>query len=187
MSTFFFIAAGIFAIALVGVLVWALQGPRRKRKRAKEGLGVLRSAPQHLCSMGSIRQAFDPVDLKYVKEKAGSAVAKQVARERRHVAFLYLSAIRRDFEDLLQLARVVALLSPEVSGVHEYERLRLTIAFRARFQLLRFRFLLGDLALPELGSLGEMVTTLAVQMETAMAELGERAALAAELALDSDR
>jgi len=187
MSTFFFIAAGIFAIFLVGLLVWALHGPRRRRRRAKEGLGVLRSAPQHLCSMGSIRQAFDPEDLQYVKEKAGSVLAKQVAHERRHVAFLYLAAIRRDFEDLLQLARVVASLSPEVSGVHEYERLRLTIVFRARFQLLRLRFLLGDLALPELGSLGEMVTTLAVQMETAMAELGERAALAAELALDSDR
>ena len=92
MSTFFFIAAGIFAISLVGVLVWALQGPRRRRKRAKEGLGVLRSAPQHLSSMGSIRQAFDPADLQYVKEQAGSALAKQVARERRQVAFLYLAA-----------------------------------------------------------------------------------------------
>ena len=186
MSTFFFIAAGIFAMALLGLLVWALHGPRRRRRRAREGLGVLQSAPQHLCSMGSIRQAFDPADLQYVKEKAGSAVAQQVARERRRVAFLYLAAIRRDFEDLLQLARVVALLSPEVSGVHEYERLRLTIVFRTRLQLLRFRFLLGNLALPELGALGEMVTTLALQMDTAMAELGERAALAAELALESD-
>jgi hypothetical protein len=186
-STSFFIAAGIFAIALVGLLVWALHRPRHRRRRAKEGLSVLRSAPQHLCSMGSIRQAFDPEDLKYVQDRAGSTLAKQVAKERRQVAFLYLAAIRRDFEDLLQLARVVALLSPEVSGVHEYERLRLTMVFRARFQLLRLRFLAGYLALPELGALGEMVTTLAVQMETAMAELGERAALAAELALESDR
>lgn len=187
MSTLFFIAAGIFATVLVGLLAWALHGPRRRRRRAKEGLGVLRSAPQHLCSMGSIRQSFDPADLRYVEEKGGAALAKEVARERRQVAFLYIAAIRRDFEDLLQLARVVALLSPEVSGVHEYERLRLTIIFRTRFQLLRLRFWLGNLALPELGALGEMVSTLAVQMETAMAELGERAALAAELALESDQ
>src|SRR5579863_6677578 len=145
MSTFFFIAAGIFAIFLVGLLVWALHGPRRRRRRAKEGLEVLRSAPQHLCSMGSIRQAFDPADIRYVEEKGGAPLAKQVARERRQVAFLYIAAIRRDFEDLLQLARVVALLSPEVSGVHEYERLRLTIIFRTRFQMLRVRFWAGNL------------------------------------------
>jgi hypothetical protein len=40
--------------------------------------------------------------------------------------------------------------------------------------------------MPQLASLGEMVTSLAIRMETAMQTLGEQAALAANLALTSD-
>ena len=46
---------------------------------------------------------------------------------------------------------------------------------------------MGSLELPQITRLGQMATSLAVQMEEAMARLGERAALAAELALQSDR
>jgi hypothetical protein len=56
-----------------------------------------------------------------------------------------------------------------------------------RFQLVKLRFLFGNAAMPELTSLGQMVTSLAIRMETAMATLGERAALAADLALQSDQ
>jgi hypothetical protein len=137
--------------------------------------------------MSAIRQASDSADLQFAKEKGGVELAKRLRRERRRVAFLYLGAIRDDFEGLLNVARVVSLLSPEVSGPQEYERLRLSVIFRARFQLLRLQLVLGRIPLPELTGLGEMVTSLSVQMETAMAELGERAAMAAELALQSER
>ena len=40
--------------------------------------------------------------------------------------------------------------------------------------------------MPQLTSLGKMVTSLAIRMETAMEALGERAALAANLALQSE-
>ncbi|HEU0369213.1 MAG TPA: hypothetical protein VFR42_08395, partial [Candidatus Acidoferrum sp.] len=108
-------------------------------------------------------------------------------RERRNVALLYLESLRSDFDQLLRIARVVALLSPEVSSSHEYERLRLSILFRVRFQLAKLHFLFGDVAMLQLASLGQMVSSLAIRMETAMATLGERAALAADLALQSDQ
>lgn len=187
MSASFFILALLFAAGLLALLFWSLRRPARRHKRAEESLEVIERAPQHLCNLSSIRQCFDPADAIYVHEKGGTNLARRVRGERKRVALLYLASLRADFEDLLQVARVIARLSPQVSGSQEYDRFRLTVLFRVRFHLLRVQLLFGTLAQPRLNLLGEMVTSLAVEMETAMAELGERAALATELALQSGR
>jgi len=70
--------------------------------------------------------------------------------ERRRVALLYLAAIQKDFEQLLRIARVVALLPPEISGIHETGRLRLALLFRVQLQIVKVRFLLGAMAIPQL-------------------------------------
>jgi hypothetical protein len=183
----FFIVALIFAMAVMALVIWTVRPSKGSGRRARKSLELLESAPRHLCNMTSIRQALDRNDVEYAREKGGAQLAKRLRGDRRKVAFLYLAAIRSDFEGLLNLARVAALLSPEISSLQEYDRLRLTVIFRARFQLVRLRLLLGNAAMPQFGALGQMVTSLAVQMETAMAELGERAARAAELAVQSDR
>ncbi len=103
------------------------------------------------------------------------------------MALLYLGAIKRDFEQLLRVARVIAVLSPEVSGSQEYERIRLSMIFRWRFQMTKARLLIGIIPQPQLVSVWQMAATMAVQMEETMAKLGERAALAAELALQSEK
>jgi len=181
----FFIAALGFAAGLAALLFWALRPARRRRRTA--GRSVLGSAPQHLCNMGPIRRSLDPADLRYVAERGGRDLARRLRRERKRIALLYLGSLRSDFEQLLRIARVVALLSPEISGSYEYERLRLSALFRIRFALVKLHFLFGDAAMPQLTSLGEMVTSLAIRMETAMERLGERAGLAAEVALESER
>jgi len=182
----FFIVAAVFALALAAILLWSFRGAH-KRRRGRDGMAVLDSAPQHLCNMGPIRRSQDPSDFDYAVERGGKELGKRLRRERRNVALLYLESLRSDFDQLLRIARVVALLSPEVSSSYEYERLRLSILFRARFQLVKLRFLFGDAAMPQLASLGQMVTSMAIRMEAAMAALGERAALAADLALQSDQ
>ena len=185
MSGTFIIVAATFAMLMAALLIWSVRNPVRKN-RSSRVLGVLESAPHHLCNMTSVRQALCADDFGYVLQKGGSALAGELRRERKRVAVLYLQALRKDFESLLRIARVAALLSPEISAPDEYERLRLSFSFYLRFNLLRLRFLLGDSAMPGLGALGEMVTSLAVQMETAMSQLGEKALLAAELALQSE-
>lgn len=185
MNSAFFIVAVSFALVLAAVLVWALRSAQRRR--GPGGLSVLESAPQHLCNMGPIRRSQDPADLLYVKSRGGRELAKRLRRERKKVALLYLDSLRSDFEQLLRIARVVALLSPEISSSYEYERLRLSLLFRLRLVLVRFHFLFGDAAMPQMVSLGEMVTSLAIRMEAAMETLGERAVLAANVALQSER
>ena len=137
--------------------------------------------------MGPIRRSQHPADLSYAASRGGRELAKRLRRERKNVILLYLDSLRSDFEQLLRIARVVALLSPEVSSSYEYERLRLSLLFRARFALVKLRFLVGDRAMPQVSSLGEMVASLAIRMETAMETLGERAVLAANVALQSEQ
>lgn len=50
-------------------------------------------------------------------------------RERRKVALAYLSALRAEFERLLDTARIIAALSPEVVAGQEFERLILAVNF----------------------------------------------------------
>jgi hypothetical protein len=186
MSLQFIIVAAFAALGLAGLLFWAFHGASQ-RKDYESGLRALDSAPQHLRNMTQIRQAMDSADFCFAEEKGGRSLSKRLRRDRKHVALLYLEAIRLDFEQSLRIARIIAVLSPEVSGAHEYERLRLSLVFRWRFQMVRIRLLTGSFAQDQIVMLGQMATSLAVQMEEAMSRLGERAALAAELALQSDR
>jgi hypothetical protein len=85
------------------------------------------------------------------------------------------------------MARVIAVLSPEVAAAHEFARLQLTANFLWRYQLIRWKLLLGFAPVLQLNGLSDLVSGLSVRMETALKELGERAALAAELASSMNR
>lgn len=80
------------------------------------------------------------------------------------------------------MARIIAVLSPEVEAVQEFERLRLTVKFNWNYQLIRMQLRAGFEPLLRLDGLSNLVSGLSVRMETALKELGERAALAGELA-----
>jgi hypothetical protein len=71
--------------------------------------------------------------------------------------------------------------------VHEFERLRLTATFAWQCEVIRLRLLAGIAPAPQLEVLSDLVSGLSVRMEAAMKELGERAAVAAELASSVNR
>lgn len=108
-------------------------------------------------------------------------------RERRNVALAYLSALRGDFDSLLQTARAIAVLSPEVAVVQEFERLRLTVHFLWRYRIIRMSVWAGYAPLPQMDGLSNLISGLSVRLEVAMKELGERAALVAEMVSSPDR
>jgi len=112
---------------------------------------------------------------------------RRVRRERRRVALAYLSGLHENFQSLLRMARVIAVLSPELDAVHEFERLRLTAKFAWQYEMIRWKLLAGVAPVPQLNGLSDLVSGLSVRMEAAMKELGERAAVAAELASSMNR
>jgi len=185
-NTEFLIIAALLATGLIGLLFWAMREVR-DRQNHDSSLPGFHNAFHHQCNMAQIQQALDAADLEFAMTKGGRKLMARLRRERRRVTLLYLAAIRKDFEQSLRVAQVIAMLSPEVSGSQEYERLRLSLIFRWRLQLVKVRLLIGLIPQPQIMTLGQMAASLAMQLEITMAKLGERAALAAELALQSGK
>jgi hypothetical protein len=134
-----------------------------------------------------IRQALAPTDYEFLSKNASLGVLRRVRRERRSVALAYVAALREEFQSLLRMAQLIAVLSPELAAVHEFERLRLTVKFSWQYQMIRWKLVTGFAPVPQLKGLSDLVSGLSVRMEAAMKELGERAAVAAELASSMNR
>jgi len=179
--TFLFIFAGS-VVFLLSLLVWALRGARRNAQKQPDLLSLDDPSRRHITFLPQIRQALAPQDFSFLASRGSRKLARRVRRERRRVAFAYLAAVQSDFRRLLKLARLVALLSPEVVAVQEFEQLRLSCQFSLRCQWLRARLILGAVPFSQLNGLTCIVSGLAVRLESAITELGERAALASELA-----
>ena len=183
MSMLFILAA---VIVLLVLLFWALCTPRRSHHAGAQGLESV-EARQHATYFGVIRQAMSEEDFEFLAARGPARLVRRAHKERQRIAMLYLANLRADFQRLLRLARVIAVLSPEIAVSHEFERLRLTVRFFCRYQMVVLGLYAGLLLLTQLGGLSQMVNELAFRMEKAMKELGERAAVAAELASTLNR
>ena len=175
-----------FAVLLVFLLAWVLRDPR-KLPQCDVDLDYTEDADRrHVTYFPQVRQAMDREDSAFLASRASQVLSRRVRRERRNIALAYLACLRGDFLKLWRLARVIASMAPQVGAAQELERLRLGLAFSWRYEMIRMKFLLGFAPLPELGSLSEVVSRLSIRLETAMKDLGERAALAAKLASSLD-
>jgi hypothetical protein len=183
---FFYMFFGLVGL-LVLLFAWVLRNAK-SRSTTLSGADALGECGQrHVAYLSQIRQALAKTDYEFLSNKASDTVLRRVRRERRRAALAYLAALRGDFQSLLRMARVIALLSPEVAAVQEFERLRLTLKFSRHFELIRLQLWVGLAPMPQLDGLSQLVSGLSVRMERAMTELGERAALAAELFSSLDR
>ena len=173
-------------LVLLLLLAWALRAPR-KPKRPGVGPNFLEETGRlHVDFLPQIRQALAQSDYDFLADRGMSSLQRRLRRERKRIVLAYLAAVHEDFESLLRMARIISVLSPEVAALHEFERLRLTLKFSLRYRLIRMQLRAGKVPIPRLAGLSDLVSGLSVRMETAMKELGERAALAAELASSFD-
>jgi hypothetical protein len=177
----------LFIAFLIAAFLWSLRTPQSRPQQPDTLANCEPTGRSNATYLPLIRQALSSQDLDYVRARGNMTILRRTRRERRLVALAYLAALRIDFRRLLNLARVIASLSPEVDVTHETERLRLIVQFTWRFELIRLRLLCNAAAMPQLDSLGEMVSNLSVRLEAAVKELGERAALAGEIASSLDR
>jgi hypothetical protein len=179
---FVFVIPVIILLLLLG---WALYGSRGRVEKSLDSLILENLSRRHVHFLPQIQQALSPQDYSFLASRGSHKLARRVRNERRRVAFAYLAAIRADFRKLLKLARLIALLSPNVVAVREFEQLRLSCQFSLRCQWIRARLILGPTPFAQLNVLSNMVSGLSARLETAINELGERAALASELASSS--
>ena len=172
----------ILVVVLLLLLTWALYGSRRRAEKRPDTLVLEDLSRGHVLFLPQIRQALAPQDFSFLASHGSKRLARRVRGERRRVALAYLAAVQADFRKLLKLARLVALLSPEVVAVREFEQFRLSCEFSLRCQWIRARLILGPTPFSQLNGLSSIVSGLSIRLETAITELGERAALASELA-----
>jgi hypothetical protein len=176
-----------FVTALLLVLGWALWKPRVRKNLETDPGSLEDRGYRHTNYLPQIRQALAAADYDFLAERGCRGMGRRVRRERLNVALAYLRALRGDFESLLKMARAIAVLSPEVAATHEFERLRLTAEFAWRCQMIRWKLLAGMTPLTQLAGLSDLVSGLSVRLEQAMKDLGERAAIAAEMASSMNR
>jgi hypothetical protein len=183
----FVLIFGAVAIVLLA-LSWALRSPKRGGPADVSSIATIdEPVRQHATYFGVIRQAMSEEDFDFLTARGPLPLVRRAHKERQRIAMLYLGELRADFRRLLRLAAVIAKLSPEVAASHEFARLRVSLRFFWRYRMVRLGLYAGLLLLPQLSGLSLMVSELAFRLELAMKELGDRAAVAAELASTLDR
>jgi len=177
--SFFFIIGLLFVL-----FVWSQRSTRKNAPPAPVSLDL---PGGHVTYLAQIQRAFSSTDYEYASKWVPRQALRRMRRERKQVALGYLAALREEFAKLLRTAKVIASLSPKVAPKQELERVLLAINFLFRYRLIQLSVWAGFAPLPQIGYLSNLLSAYSVRLEEAMKELGERAALVAEMVSSPDR
>lgn len=181
------IAFGTIVAVLLILLIFALRGGGQR----KGSYGVENTSEEagraHVDFLPQMRQALKSEDAEFLARTGIRGLRGRVSRERRRVALSYLAALRLDFEELMHISKVIAVLSPQIGVSQESERLRLRISFLWRYRIIWLSLRAGFAPLPQLSALSNLLSVYSVRLEEAMKEMGERAAQVAEMVSSPDR
>ena len=147
MSLFFYLFSGLIGLLLI-LFLWSVRSTRRRVPPSTRAGVPDECGRRNMAYLPQIRQALAKTDYEFLSKRASREIVRRVRRERRSVALGYLAALRRDFQSLLWLARVIAAMSPQVAAVHELERLRLTAKFVWQYEVIRWKLLAGLAPVP---------------------------------------
>ena len=177
------------ATAVVLFLLWCgVRNPQRNDwERHDDATSLEERGRRHATYLPVIQQAMSFSDFQFLASRASNRLVRRTHRERQRIARVYLSQLRADFESLLRLAQLVAVLSPGAGASQEFERFRLSLRFSWRYRFVVLGLNSGLFPLPQISGLSQIVSEFAARMEGALRELGERAAVATELASSLDR
>ncbi len=186
MSPAFYFFLAILAL-LSALFVWSLRSPKGQTDPAPSSPIPQDVQGSHVTHLPQIRRALAPVDVEFASKRIPREALRRMQRERRNVALAYLSALRAEFQTLLHTARMVAAFSPEVAAGQELERLVLTLNFLWRYRVIRIGVWAGFTPLPQISDLSDLLSGYSFRLEEAIRELGERAAMVAEMVSSPDR
>ena len=164
---------------LLVVLVWAGKPQRRAALSAEETLAVL-SSTTHASHLSPIVQALRPEDAEFLEGLGHPELAARLVTQRKRIGLLYLQALQNEFECLLAASRTLAVMSPQLMPMEEFERLKLSIRFELLCGYMRFRLRFGQSPQKEFGKLSEMAGHITTALERATGVAVERAAAGLE-------
>ena len=166
-------------IALLFVLfVWSQRNANKNAAPAPTSLDL---PGGHVTYLAQIRRALSSADYEYASQWMPPQALRRMRRERKQVALGYLAALHEELVRLMRTARVIASLSPKVAPGQELERVLLLTGFLFRYRLIRLSVWAGFAPLPQISDLSNLLSAYSVRLEEAMKEMGERAALVAEM------
>ena len=160
----------LFAILLVVLLAWALRPPAREPRPSLDVFEALRQS-RHASRMSHILQALLPQDAEYLRSAGQPALMQTLRRQRIVIALNYLQHLQVEFEMLLEISRVLAVMSPELIAMEEMERWKLSLAFAANCAFLKWK--LGLQPFSGFTLLSNMATSFARRLEAATTRIAE--------------
>lgn len=171
-----------FAVILVVLLAWAVR-PTKKIDLSIDQVFDALSERRHYARLPQILRALGPDDAGFLRGTGHRQLATQLIRERKRIALQYLNYLQEEYQLLLEVSRILARISPEVSTLGEFQRFRLNLRFVLSCSYLRCRLRLGLSPWAAFGILSDMEGDMTLQLEMATAQIGEQAAIAAEFPL----
>jgi hypothetical protein len=171
-----------FAVILVVLLAWAVRPPKRLELSIDQVFEAL-SERRHYARLPQILQSLGPHDAGFLRGTGHRQLAAQLSRDRKRIALQYLNYLEQEYQLLLEVSRILAKISPGVSTLDEFQRFRLNVRFVLSCRYLRWRLRMGLQPWAAFGILSDMEGDMTLQLEMATAQIGERAAIAAEFPL----
>jgi hypothetical protein len=172
----------VSAVILVVVLAWAVRPPKRIELSIDQVFDTL-SERRHYARLPQILQALRPEDAGFLRSTGHGDLATQLSRKRKRIALQYLSYLEQEYQLLLEVSRILAKVSPEISTMDELARFRLNLRFVLSCRYLKWRLRFGLQPWDLFGILSDMEGDMALQLEMATTRIGERAAIAADFPL----
>lgn len=169
----------LFAILLVGLLSWALRPSARGPRSPLDAFEALQQS-RHSSRMSHILQALQPQDTDYLRGAGQEAMMHAIRRQRRVIAVSYLQQLREEFDLLLEISRVLAVMSPELMAMEEMERWKLSLSFAANCAFLKWKLRLGLEPFSDFTLLSNMATSFAHRLEAATSHIAESAVRSAQ-------
>jgi len=168
-----------FALILLTLLLLAARSAKQPSRPSVDAFESL-SQSRHCSRLSQIQQALRPEDSEYLRESGHAGLMHELRQQRRRIALMYLVHLREEFEMLLEISRALAVMSPEVVGMQELERWKLSVTFAINCAYLRWRLRLGLQPASGFTLLSNMATEITRQLDNATTRIAEATVSGAE-------
>src|SRR5208283_3564574 len=152
--------------------------PIEKRALSPDSVFDALAEPRHSFWLPHIIQSLQPSDTEFLQRRGLRSLRQRIRSERTQIAIRYLNHLESDYETLLEASRILAVMSPEVVPMQEFERLRLSVRFARNCFLMRLRLRAGLAPGKGFAQISDMATTMSFRMESATSQIGLQTALA---------